>query len=152
MRNLVRYRGTADFGKPPPGNRHQLQAAAHRGRFYPASAETNSTPTRSAEPTGELSVKRSPFWKNYMKVRRSKRESLMALRKKHLEAVDSLARGNRDLDDNEVFLKFYENYKYFFGPLRSAAKTVPSDRLRERVIVMNVIDMAKARRIELAQS
>jgi hypothetical protein len=96
-------------------------------------------------------VKRSPFWKNYMKVRRSKRESLMALRKKHLEAVDSLARGNRDLDDIEVFLKFYENYKYFFGPLRSKAKTVPSDRLRERVIVMNVIDMAKARRAELAQ-
>ncbi len=76
-----------------------------------------------------------------------KRSSLMELTKRHVEHVDSMARSEETLD--ALHLKLCKNYDYFFGPLRPKRSSVPSDKLRQSLIVSRILRLVEARRHEI---
>jgi len=81
--------------------------------------------------------------------RNAKRTSLMALRHRHLEKVDRIAR--RANFDRAIMHEFLlENYDRLFGPLRwPKAKNVPSDKLRKSFMILSLLDLVQARRDEI---
>ena len=79
----------------------------------------------------------------------AKRESLCQLRWRHLDSVDSLARGNSTRAELRETL--CNNFEHFFGRLRRRRRDeVPSDKLRQNFMVFAILDLVEARRAELA--
>jgi hypothetical protein len=80
----------------------------------------------------------------------AKRESLMELRWRHLDHVDSMARGNSSLADLRQTLR--KNYEHFFGRLRKRRRDeVPSDALRKDWMVLQIVDLVEQRRADLEE-
>ena len=73
-----------------------------------------------------------------------KRESLMQLRPRMLDHIDSMARSDRTIADLRMVL--CKNYVHFFGRLRPKNKTVPSDELRREIMVAQLLDLVQDRR------
>jgi hypothetical protein len=79
----------------------------------------------------------------------AKRESLMELRWRHLDHVDSMARGNSSPAELRKTLR--KNFEHFFGRLRKRRRDeVPSDELRKDWMVLQIVDLVEERRAELA--
>jgi hypothetical protein len=83
--------------------------------------------------------------------RNAKRTSLMALRPRHTEKVERIAR--RPFLNRTVMHEFLlENYDRLFGPLRwPKAKQVPSDELRKSFMILSLLDLVQARRDEIEE-
>src|SRR5882672_6691066 len=80
--------------------------------------------------------------------RTAKRDSLCELRWRHLDQVDSMARGNETLD--ELYAVLLKNFEHFYGRLRKRRRDeVPSDALRREIMVMNIINLVEERRAEI---
>ena len=80
----------------------------------------------------------------------AKRESLMELRWRHLDHVDSMARGN--LTRAALRNTLRKNYEHFFGRLRKRRRDeVPSDELRKDWMVLQIVDLVAGRRAELEE-
>ena len=86
--------------------------------------------------------------KNLYPPKTAKRESLMELRWRHLDHVDSMARGNASRA--ELRKTLCNNFEHFFGPLRRRrTDEVPSDKLRQNFMVFAILDLVDERRAEL---
>jgi hypothetical protein len=68
----------------------------------------------------------------------------MQLRPRNLDHVDSMARSDRSIADLRMVL--CKNYVHFFGRLRPKARTVPSDELRQEIMVAQLLDLVQDRR------
>lgn len=78
------------------------------------------------------------------------RRDFMQLMPRHLEWVEEI--GIRpDFDRQEMYDWFMANYDRLFGPLRRPkAKAVPSDVLRQGIIVSRLLSLIELRREEIA--
>jgi len=80
--------------------------------------------------------------------RTAKRDSLMELRWRHLDQVDSMARGDSSLD--ELYATLLKNFEHFYGPLRKRKRDeVPSDATRRAIMIMQIVNLVEERRAEL---
>jgi hypothetical protein len=91
------------------------------------------------------------IWDEIHELKKTRRASLMQLRPRHLEKVDRIAkRPHFDRADMHDFL--LENYDRLFGVLRRTKReAVPSDKLRQSLMISALLDRVQMRRDELEE-
>ena len=71
----------------------------------------------------------------------------MQLRPRHLDHIDNMARSDETIADLRD--KLANNYVYFYGRLRPKYRSVPSDALRQNIIVHQILVLVEQRRDEI---
>jgi hypothetical protein len=71
----------------------------------------------------------------------------MTLRPRHFAHVDSMARSSETIPD--LIDKLTKGYRHFFGKLRIDSRSVPSDELRQMLIVLKIMALVQHRRDEI---
>jgi hypothetical protein len=75
---------------------------------------------------------------------------MMELRWRHLDHVESMARGNSTRAELRETL--CNSFEHFFGRLRRRRRDeVPSDKLRQNFMVFAILDLVDERRAELEE-
>jgi hypothetical protein len=83
--------------------------------------------------------------KNLYPHKTAKRESLMQLRWRHLDHVQTMAVSDATIPELQAHLT--QNFDWFFGPIRKRKRDrVPSDATREMIMVWQILNRVQERR------